>query len=91
MFRPDPNQVALEQTGRKEMEQFFMRRGSAVTYLLARRRAWFAAIADTSRGNIEMESREIEQIERLILDVRAGRVRAFELTRPKRVAIFVTD
>ena len=66
-------------------------RGSAVTYLLARRRAWFAAIADTSRGNIEMESREIEQIERLILDVRAGRVRAFELTQPKRVAIFVTD
>jgi hypothetical protein len=73
------------------MEQFFMRRGSAVTYLLARRRAWFATIADAPSGNIEMELSEIERIERLILDVRAGRVRAFELTRPKRVAVFVTD
>jgi hypothetical protein len=73
------------------MEQFFMRRGSAVTYLLERRRAWFATIADTPSGNLEMESRELEKIERLILDVRAGRVRAFELTQPKRVSVFVTD
>jgi hypothetical protein len=72
------------------MEQFFMRRGSAVTYLLERRHAWFARIAGTPSGNVEMESREIERIERLILDVRAGRVHAFELTQPKRVAIFVT-
>ena len=68
-----------------------MRRGSAVTYLLERRRTCFAKIAKTPSGNVEMESREIERIERLILDVRAGRVRAFELTQPKHVAIFVSD
>jgi hypothetical protein len=73
------------------MERFFMRRGSAVTYLLQRRRAWFIAIEATPSGNVEMESRQIELIERLILDVRSGRVRSFELTQPKPVAIFVTD
>ncbi len=68
-----------------------MRRGSAVTYLLGQRRTWFAKISATSTGNVETESRQIELIERLILDVRAGRVRTFELTHPKPVAIFVTD
>ncbi|MEW6345673.1 MAG: hypothetical protein AB1704_33930 [Pseudomonadota bacterium] len=67
-----------------------MQRGSAVTYLLRRRRAWLAAIEATPSGNVEMESRQIELIERLILDVRSGRVRSFELTQPKLVAIFVT-
>jgi hypothetical protein len=73
------------------MEQFFMRRESAVTYLLGQRRAWFAKISTTSTGNVETESQQIELLERLILDVRAGRVRAFELTHPKPVAIFITD
>ena len=68
-----------------------MGRGSAVTYLLGQRRTWFAKISAASSGNVEMESRQIELIERLILDVRAGRVRTFELTQPKPVAIFVTN
>jgi len=73
------------------MERFFMARGSAVTYLLGQRRAWFAKISAAQSGNVEMESRQIELIERLILDVRAGRVRTFELTQPKPVTIFVTN
>lgn len=68
-----------------------MGRGSAVTYLLGRRRAWFEKLAATASGNVELESKQIELIERLVLDVRAGRVRSFELTHPKPVAIFVTD
>ena len=68
-----------------------MGRGSAVTYLLEQRRAWFARISATSTGNVEMESRQLELLDRLILDVRAGRAHTFELTHPKPVAIFVTD
>jgi hypothetical protein len=73
------------------MEKFFMGRGSAVTYLIARRRAWFATITATPSGNVELESRQLELLERLILDVRAGRVRSFELTQPKPVSVVVTD
>ena len=68
-----------------------MGRGSAVTYLPGRRRAWFEKMAATTSGNVELESKQIDLIERLVLDVRAGRVRSFELTHPKPVAIFVTD
>lgn len=68
-----------------------MGRGSAVAYLLQRRRTWFAAIAATPSGNLAMESRQMELLERLILDVRAGRVRSFELTQPKSVAVFITN
>ncbi|SDH56198.1 hypothetical protein [Paraburkholderia phenazinium] len=68
-----------------------MGRGSAVTYLIARRRAWFATITATPSGNVELESRQLELLERLILDVRAGRVRSFELTQPKPVSVVVTD
>lgn len=68
-----------------------MGRGRAVTYLLERRRAWFAKMQTTQSGNVEAEQKEIEMLERLVLDVRAGRVRTFELTRPKPVVIFVTD
>lgn len=68
-----------------------MGRGRAVMYLMERRRAWFAAIAATTSGTVEMESRQIELLDRLILDVRAGRVRSFELTEPKPVTVFVTN
>lgn len=73
------------------MEQFFMRRASAVTFLLNRRHTWFGKIAATTSGNVERETREIESIERLVLDVRAGRVRTFELAHPTAVAVIVTD
>lgn len=68
-----------------------MGRAGAVTYLMERRRAWFANIAAASSGNVELESAQIEMIERLVLDVRAGRVRQFELMHPEPVAVFVTD
>ncbi|MGF6723994.1 hypothetical protein P3T43_003359 [Paraburkholderia sp. GAS41] len=67
-----------------------MTRGSAVTYLLEQRRAWFAKISATATGDIETESHELQLLDRLILDVRAGRVHTFELTHPKALAIFVT-
>ncbi|WP_245841199.1 hypothetical protein [Paraburkholderia ribeironis] len=72
------------------MEQFFMRRASAVIFLLNRRHAWREKITAISCGNVEWETREIESIERLVLDVRAGRVHTFELAHPATVVI-VTD
>jgi hypothetical protein len=73
------------------MERFFMRRGSAVILLLYRRREWQGKIAAIASGNVERETREIESIDRLILDIRAGRVRTFELTHPGAVEVIVSD
>jgi hypothetical protein len=72
------------------MERFFMSRASAVTFLLESRRAMFAKISDSAFGDVETESRELEEIDRLILDVRAGRVCVFQLKQPRAVEIFVT-
>ncbi|HEX7933289.1 MAG TPA: hypothetical protein VF573_09470 [Paraburkholderia sp.] len=68
-----------------------MRRGSAVNFLLARRRVWLDRIAASATGGVERETREVELIERLVLDVRAGRISTFELTYAKAVAVVVTD
>jgi hypothetical protein len=73
------------------MERFFMGRGSAVAYLLEQRRAWFAKISASPSGNMETEARQIELLDRLILDVRAGRLHTFKLTHPEPVAIFITN
>jgi hypothetical protein len=73
------------------MERFFMGRASAVTYLLEQRRTWFTQIQAAASGSVETELKEIERIDRLVLDVRAGRVHSFELTRPNPVQIFITD
>jgi len=37
------------------------------------------------------QQREVELIERLVLDVRAGRLSTFELKQAKAVAVIVTD
>ncbi|MGF6773646.1 hypothetical protein P3T18_006160 [Paraburkholderia sp. GAS199] len=68
-----------------------MRRTSAVTFLVERRRTWLGKIAAKPSGDVEQETREVDSIERLILDVRAGRVSAFELTDSRAVAVIVTD
>lgn len=73
------------------MERFFMRRASAVILLLYRRRDWQARIAAIESGNVEREMLEIESIDRLVLDVRADRIRTFELTDPKAVEVNVID
>lgn len=67
-----------------------MRRASAVNFLLARRRVCLDKIASATNVDIEHQ-REVELIERLVLDVRAGRLSTFELTHAKAVAVVVTD
>jgi len=73
------------------MDRFFMQRASAVLYLLQRRREWSTRIESAPSGDVEFETRQLDLIERLIIDVRAGRVDAFELDHPKAVAVFVSD
>ncbi|SOE99897.1 hypothetical protein SAMN05446635_7936 [Burkholderia sp. OK233] len=73
------------------MERFFMRRSSAVIMLLYHRRGWHGKIATAASDNVEREMLEIELIDRLVLDVRAGRIRTFELTDPKAVEVNVID
>jgi hypothetical protein len=62
-----------------------------VLYLLNRRRALLEEPAATPSGSIEPEFQGVELIEQMILDVRAGRVHAFELDRPQAVTVFVSD
>ena len=68
-----------------------MRRASAVAYLFKRRRQWLEKMEATPEGNIESELNEIELIERLILDVRAGRVHAFQFADRQAVEIYVSE
>jgi hypothetical protein len=73
------------------MDRFFMQRASAVLYLLKRRREWLGMVEAAKTGDVEFESQQLDLIERLILDVRAGRVNAFELDHPTAIAVFVSD
>jgi hypothetical protein len=57
-----------------------------VLFLLNRRRALLEEIAVTPSGNVELESKGVELIERLILNVRA-----FGLDHPTAVTVFVSD
>ncbi|MFL9903625.1 hypothetical protein PQR71_36800 [Paraburkholderia fungorum] len=74
------------------MDRLFLTRTSAVSYLLNRRRALLDGIAVTPSGNVDSEFQQgVELIERLILDVRAGRVHAFGLDDPEAITVFVSD
>ncbi|NPT62218.1 hypothetical protein GNZ13_48845 [Paraburkholderia sp. 5N] len=68
-----------------------MQRASAVLFLLRHRREWSARVEAAQSGDVEFEMRQLDLIERLILDVRAGRVDAFELDHPRAIAVFVSD
>jgi hypothetical protein len=71
------------------MERYFMRRARAVGYLLDCRREWLKITASPN-GDIEFEADQIELIDQLIRDVRAGRVRTFKLAHPRVVSIYVS-
>ena len=68
-----------------------MRRARAVQYLLDRRREWLERVEAAKTDKVEFEAEHLNVIDRLIRDVRAGRVDTFELDHPKAVAVFVSD
>jgi hypothetical protein len=47
-------------------------------------------IAAATSGDVQLQ-REVEFLERLVLNVRAGRLSTFELTHAKAVAVVITD
>ncbi|WP_248295488.1 hypothetical protein [Paraburkholderia sp. UYCP14C] len=74
-----------------DRDLFFMRRSSAVLFLLRHRREWSARVEAAQTGDVELETQQLDLIDRLVLDVRAGRVGAFELDHPKSIKVFVSD
>ncbi|CAN0619741.1 conserved protein of unknown function [Burkholderia multivorans] len=69
-----------------------MRRANAIGYLLARHRQLVAKkMGAGMRGDAEFDGdKEIAQLDRLVLDVRAGRIREFRLAEPESIEIIVT-
>jgi hypothetical protein len=73
------------------MERYFVRRMSAVAFLLDRRREWFEKISLSPTDDVEFETQQLDLIDQLVFDVRAGRVDSFELHHPTPVAMFISD
>jgi hypothetical protein len=51
----------------------------------------FEKIAAAPSGDVELESQQVELLDRLVLYVRAGRARSFEFAHPKAIAVLITD
>ncbi len=73
------------------MQRFFMTRARAVAYLLVMRRAMPDGIDNLLVDEADSRLQELDMLERLLLDVRAGRIREFRLNEPEAVEIVVTD
>ncbi|SEF11553.1 hypothetical protein SAMN02787142_7721 [Burkholderia sp. WP9] len=73
------------------MERFFMTRASAIAYLLKARRAMPDEIEDLRVRDADMRLQELDAIDRLLIDVRAGRTREFRVAMPLSVEIAITD
>jgi len=73
------------------MQHFFMTRARAVAYLLVMRRAMPDGIDNLLVGKADSRLQELDMLKRLLLDVRAGRLREFRLNEPEAVEIVVTD
>lgn len=73
------------------MERFFLSRASAVAYLLGMRRATPGGIDNLRVGEADVRLQELDTLDRLLLDVRAGRVREFRLDKPQAIEVTVTD
>jgi hypothetical protein len=73
------------------MERYFMSRTSAVALLVDTRRTMTESLQDKSAHEAVHDEQRLKSIERLLLDVRVGRVREFQLDHPVRMHIVVTD
>ena len=68
-----------------------MSRTSAVALLVDNRRAIVHAREDKSTHDAPRYERLLGEVERLLLDVRVGRVREFDLEFPSHVHVIVSD
>jgi hypothetical protein len=73
------------------MERHFMSRTSAVALLVAARRALTAELHEKPRHDANRTEQLLTDVERLLLDVRAGRTREFDMDYPHHVHVIVSD
>lgn len=73
------------------MERYFMSRTSAVALLVDARRAIVHEREDKAAHDAPRYERLLGEVERLLLDVRVGRVREFDLEFPSHVHVIVAN
>jgi hypothetical protein len=83
--------AALRCKGSARMQRFFLTRASAVAYLRGIRRATPDGIDNPRVGEADVRLQELDTLDRLLLDVRAGRIREFWLDKPQAIEVSVTD
>jgi len=71
------------------MERYFMSRTSAIALLVDTRRALAADSHETSL-NGTARNQMLQEVERLLLNVRVGRTREFDLEFPTRIHVIVS-
>lgn len=73
------------------MERYFMSRRSAVGLLADARRTLAAELHEKPQREAERNQQILHELERLLLDVRVGRTREFQLVFPSRMHVIVSD
>ena len=68
-----------------------MSRTSAVALLVDTRQVLSADLRDKPQSETERHQHMLQDVERLLLDVRVGRTREFELAFPSRMHVIVSD
>jgi len=71
------------------MEQFFMPRRRAIALIVRIRKDLPAQAAERSRADASPRHPTDAELERLLLDVRAGRIHEFELYRPTHIRVMI--
>jgi hypothetical protein len=73
------------------MERYFMSRTSAVGLLVDTRQALTTDLHDKQHRDPQRSQQLLQEVERLLLDVRVGRTREFHLEFPSRIHVIVSD
>lgn len=69
------------------MERYFLSRTSAIALLVDARQALAAELHEKPPH----DEQTLRDVERLLLNVRVGRTREFDLTFPQRIHVIVSD
>ena len=75
----------------KKMERYFMSRTSAIALLVDTRQALSAGLHEKPQSDGERHQRMLQEVERLLLNVRVGRTLEFELEFPSRMHVIVSN
>jgi hypothetical protein len=73
------------------MERFFMTGARALAYLIRSRGTIADEIAGLTAADADFRLNRLDALEHLILDVRAGRIREFQLDLPTVISVATTD